>query len=178
MSFLPTGYKEPVTSKYMKFEKGENRFRVLDSAIIGWEWWEDKEDGGRKPIRVRMNETVPSGQDTKHFWAFPVWNYQDEQIQILEITQKGIQRAITALARNQKWGDPKEYDIVVSRTGEGMETEYVVQPNPKEEIPTEIKNAYESTDIKLDALYTGDDPFAVQSEKEEIDINDVDKFLK
>ena len=147
----------------MKFEKGDNKFRVLGSAIIGWEWWEDKEDGGRKPIRVRMDQDKPNDPDVKHFWAFPVWNYQDERFQILEITQKGIQKSLKTLAQNPKWGDPKEYDIIVTRTGDGMDTEYQTVPDPKEKLNPNIK----IISINLEALYDGEDPFA------EVDIEDI-----
>jgi hypothetical protein len=181
MSFLPANYKEPVVSNYMRFEKGDNRFRILSHAIIGWEWWEDGENGSRKPFRVRMDGVVPSGTDTKHFWAFPVYNYQDEKVQILEITQKGIQRSIKALAQNVKWGDPKEYDIVVTRTGDGMETEYNTVPEPKEKLDDKIWELYESMEINTEALYDSGDPFAKDVEekytnegnKDEIDIEEI-----
>lgn len=170
--FLPEGYKEPSQSNYMKFEKGENCFRVLDSAIVGWVWWEDKQDGGRKPIRVRMNERVPSGTDCKLFWAFPVWNYRDEKVQILEITQSSIRKTIESYVRNQKWGDPKEYDLVVTKTGEGLETEYAVIAEPKEKLPEDILKAFKETPIDLEALYSGDDPFSL--DRDVIDIDDIE----
>ena len=177
MGFLPENYKEPVTSNYMRFDKGDNRFRVLGSATIGWEWWEDTENGGRKPFRVRMDGKVPSGTDTKHFWAFPVWNYQDEKVQILEITQKGIHKSIKALAQNAKWGDPKEYDIVVTRTGDGMETEYNTVPDPKEQIDPKITELYEKMNINVEALYDGGDPFG-KKDDEEIDISEVEYLIR
>jgi hypothetical protein len=77
----------------MEFEEGANTFRILSSAIVGYEWWVDTEEGGRAPIRVRTAEEVPTevrnATDTqakpKHFWAFTVYNYAQEAIQVLEI---------------------------------------------------------------------------------------------
>src|SRR6266568_8756190 len=123
--FLPTGYEVPKSpSNYMRFEDGENTFRVLSSAIVGFEYW----NTDKKPVRFKeapedmpANIQVKNGVATKikPFWAFVVWNYEDKMIQILEITQKTIMVAIKSLVENKKWGSPKGYDITVTRTGEG-----------------------------------------------------------
>ena len=134
MSFLPEKYNIPdANSGYMKFKQGDNRFRVLSSAIVGWESWID-EGGKRKPLRWKMDvrkSVEEIGDDPKHFWAFVVWNYDAEKVQVLELTQKGIMATIKNLTQDEDWGDPKEYDIVVNREGEGLETQYQVTPKPK-----------------------------------------------
>jgi hypothetical protein len=158
--FLPTNYEVPTISNYMKFKPGDNRFRILGSSITGWLWWIDGENGGRKPVRIPMTGKIAGGvEDVKHFWAFPVWNYADKKVQILELTQKTIQRSIQALVKNLKWGDPKMYDIVVTKTGDGMETEYNTTPDPKESLEEAIESLYRETTIDLQALYSGNDPF-------------------
>src|SRR6185295_12336269 len=130
MDFLPDKYEVPQKAgSYMKFQTGENRFRTLASPIIGWEWWEEKQDGSRKPVRVTMDTQIPvdaveDPATIKHFWAMPVYNYKEGKIQILEITQKGIQKKIKSLARDDDWGTPLGYDLVVIKTGEKLETEY------------------------------------------------------
>lgn len=187
MSFLPNDYKEPVTNNYMKFQTGDNTFRVLSSAIVGMEFWKtetnEKGEEVRKPIRRRPTETIFTdelGLDSwgnperpKHFWAFVVYNREAGAIQILEITQKSIRQGLKALVENKKWGDPKEYDIVVTKNGEKLDTEYIVTPEPKEPISEEILKEYEAMNINLEALFSGDDPFATKRE-EEIDIEDVE----
>lgn len=166
MSFLPDKYEIPDSSTgYMKFKQGENKFRVLSSAIIGWETWTE-EDGKRKPLRRKMDnpfstDVVDDPTQIKHFWAFVVWNYNEEKVQILEITQKGIMKSIKALTSDEDWGDPKTYDIVVTREGEGLETEYQVNPKPKKELDKGITQFYKDLNIDLDALYDGNDPFAI-----------------
>jgi hypothetical protein len=156
MSFLPTGYEAPKTGgNYMKFMKGTNRFRVLSNAIVGYEYWLD-EGNQRKPVRVREFDEIPQGhtKDAKHFWAFTVYNYQEEKVQILEITQKSIMSAIEVLVKDEDWGDPKGYDIVVTRTGDGLETEYQVNPKPHSDIDVEAPT------VDLTKLFTGEDPFS------------------
>ena len=164
--FLPQDYEVPKGSgNYMKFQDGANRFRILASPILGYEWWEEKEDGTRKPVRVNMDTRIPiedvQEPDTiKHFWAMPVWNYQDEKIQIIEITQKGIQRSLRALEKDEDWGSPLGYDIVVTKSGQKLETEYQVNPKPAKELDKKIVELFNKTSIDLEALYRGDDPFA------------------
>jgi len=164
--FLPTDYEVPQgKGNYMKFEEGENRFRILTSPILGYEYWNEDNKGNRKPIRKRMNEDliikdIQEPDKIKHFWAMVVWNYQDKKIQILEITQKGLQKSLRSLAKDEDWGSPvNKYDIVVSKEGEKMETRYTLQPKPAKATEKEITEAFEKTSVNLEALYTGDDPF-------------------
>ena len=175
MSFLDKDYKVPAgQNNYMKFQAGENIFRMLNEGITGWEYWTDEVDEKgkeiRKPNRVRNEEGVPvsavdaDGRGCKHFWAMVVWNYQDKKIQVLEITQKGIQRAIHGLSRSKGWGNPKNYDISVTKTGERLETEYSVMPIPPKPVDKEILKKYKDTYIRLEALYEGENPFETTSE--------------
>ena len=178
--FLPSDYEVPSTSNYMKFIIGDNRFRILASPIIGWETWTE-ENGARKPLRTPMKkpftvDVVDNPEEIKHFWAMPVYNYQDKRIQILEITQKGIQKTLKALARDEDWGSPvQKYDLVVTRTGDGMETRYEVLPKPASPMDDSIIKEYETMKINLNALFDGDDPFAQGKEKlENVDPDEVD----
>jgi hypothetical protein len=68
---------------------------------------------------------------TKHFWAFAVWNYADNAVQILEVTQATILGQSSGLISNTDWGDPRGYDISVIRKGQSLDTEYTVQPSPQ-----------------------------------------------
>jgi hypothetical protein len=177
-NFLPNDYSVPVSgaSKYMRFEDGENRFRVLSSAIVGWEYWTE-EDGKRHPVRVRNESDLPnevknateSESRAKHFWAFVVYNVKAKDVQILEITQKSIMASVTALVQSDDWGDPKEYDILVNRSGEKLETTYSVVPTPKKPLDEGVMQFYKDLHINLEALYDGSDPFESQISDQEMD---------
>jgi hypothetical protein len=181
--FLPQGYEPPVsTGNYMRLEDGENTFRILSSAIIGYEYWIDytNEEGkaSRKPIRKKMDEKidisqVPEPDKIKHFWAFVVYNEDIEKIQILEITQKTIQKDIRALTNNKNWGDPKEYSICITKTGKELETKYSTMGIPPKLLDKSILDQYKEMNINLDALWTGDDPF-----ENKINIEEVEKLLE
>lgn len=173
-NFLPTGEKEPEVSNYMRLEAGENRFRILSSAIVGNEYWVT-EGEKRTPVRKRIDENISiedlgidkwgNPEKPKYFWAFVVYNYEAKKVQILEITQTTIRKPIKALTLNKKWGDPHDYDIVVTKTGTDKETEYQVTPDPKELLDPAIVEAYEAMAINLEALFEGGDPFSTSSDK-------------
>lgn len=161
--FLPSDYEAPKgNSNYMKFQKGENRFRILSKPVLGWLDWEDK-----KPLRFQMKQKPEAPIDPKkpikHFWAITVWDYTDNAIKVLEITQSSIQKAITDLAKDSDWGNPVGYDIKVVRKGDGMETEYSINPVPHKPISEEIKEAYMNRPTNLEALFSGGDPFEVKT---------------
>lgn len=170
-NFLPPNYEPPkASSGYMSLEQGANKFLILDSAIIGYEYW----NISGKPVRIHeMPEEEPQDirrddngkpEKIKHFWAFPVWNYEDERVQILELTQTTIMREINALVNNDDWGSPvQSYAITISREGEKLTTKYTVTPSPAKEIPQEVLNAWEDTKSRgfdLTRLYEGGNPFS------------------
>ena len=174
MSFLPTGYEVPTSdSNYMKLEKGMNRIRILTSPILGNEYWVSEGDK-RKPVRKHMGVNIPVSDLSvdsrtgeldmpKHFWAMTVYNIKSKRVQILEITQKRIQKAIEAMSKSEDWGDPKEYDIEIEREGEKFETVYTVRPCPKKKLDEGVAQMAKDMHINLKALFDGGDPF--KSEK-------------
>jgi hypothetical protein len=173
-NFLPKDYQVPKgKSGYMKFQQGANRFRILNAPILGYEIWAEK-DGKNTPIRVKTEDEINPDMITeqnpvRHFWAMPVWNYQDKLIQILEVTQKSIQKSLTTLIQDEDWGDPTGYDIVVTKTGEKLETEYSIQPKPAKPLEAEIEAKFKEKYINLEMLYQGGDPFKKPDEIEELE---------
>jgi len=165
MGFLPKNYEAPKGSgNYLKLEEGKNKFRILSSAIIGWEYWTNdnkpvrlKEYPQEKPADVKLEDN--NSYSIKHFWAFIVLDRKDAKVKIMEITQASIMRAIEDLVQNEDWGDPKQYDITITRSGAGMETRYTVQPSPNKELTKEEKSLVARTEIDLEALYAGSNPF-------------------
>ncbi len=164
--FLPIDYTIPKPpSDYMKLEDGLNSIRILSSAITGYEYW----NTDNKPIRSKAGweempkDIKPNDQgkyEIKHFWAFVVWNYSLKKVQILQLTQGTIQKPIKALVSNPKWGDPKKYDIAITKAKENGKTTYNVQGEPPIGSPSsEILEAYGKKTINLAALYEGGDPF-------------------
>ena len=184
-------YEVPSTSNYMKFEDGDNRFRILgsfhdDTAIRGTVYWTTT-DGKRKPVRLPMGTAVPVDElelnkfgevdVPRHFWAVPVYNYQEKRVQILELTQKTIINYIKKQAENPKWGNPRDYDFIVTRSKEGERTVYTVTNDPKEPLDGAILKQYRDMNIVITRLFTGDDPFAPGDALSDELVEAVDKGL-
>ncbi len=160
MNFLPADYKPPRASdSYMKIADGENKFRIMSKPITGWEDWIDN-----KPVRYRNDEKPAKSFDPnkpiKHFWSFVVWNCLAEKIQILHITQATIRNAIMALNTDSDWGSPFYYDLKINKKGEGVKSEYSVNPTPKRDVHDYILEQFEENRCWLEALYTNEDPFS------------------
>jgi len=119
-------------SSYLKFVKGENRFRILAAPITGYQYWQDD----RVPIRIKTASEAPQGEKPKHFWQVLV--YSKGAVKILDIAQSTIQGQLLELDRNSEWGNLLDYDVIVTRTGDGMETAYSVTPCPKAKLDTSV----------------------------------------
>jgi hypothetical protein len=160
MDFLPQNYETPqTTGLYMKFQQGENKFRILSQPIIGWLDWKNK-----VPHRFTFKNKPekPLGEQAiKHFWSMVVFDYADQSVKILEITQSTIQKAIESLVKDEEWGSPAYYDIKVSKKGQEKSTEYSVNPSPKKDLSEEIKKAALEKPVNLEALFKNGDPFNI-----------------
>jgi len=160
MSFLPEDYKAPKSSNnYAKILEGHNKFRILSAPILGWEDWKDN-----KPVRWTFDNKPTKPFDPKkpirHFWSMIAWNYDVEQIQVLHITQATIRSNIEALCADADWGSPYTYDIKIIKTGEGTNTEYMVNPLPHKSLDPAIIKAFNDKPCNLNAIFNNDDPFA------------------
>lgn len=160
MSFLPQDYETPKQNNhYMKLEEGENKIRILSRPILGWEDWKDT-----KPIRFkykdRPEKPINPEKPIRHFWSFIVYNYANQEIQILHVTQSSIKKAIEALCADSEWGSPHQYDLKITKSGEGMKTEYSINPSPHKPITDEMRKKFKERKCHLEALFTNEDPFA------------------
>ncbi len=156
-SFVPKGY-EPKTgnSDFFKFEKGDNKFRILTDAVIGKVGWKDN-----KPFRragadaVIDTDEVDVDAKTKRpkineFMAFMVWSYDQSKVMLAEITQASVKKAIVEFAQDEEWGHPSGYDITVTRTGEGFSSKYSVKPSPAKPLAKDIQKTVDAEEEFFD----------------------------
>ena len=177
--FIPDDYSPPSKGQFMKLADGANNIRILSKPLIGTLYWVSPEgvirergrgQKGDKPCRIDYKSELPEGVlelHTREFWMMKVWDYADEVVKILEITQASILRPLYEFVEDAKWGDPRKYDINIKREGSGMETKYFVMPSPPTALTPEIKDAFEEDEFDLDGLLTTD-PFegmGVQEQK-------------
>jgi len=165
MSFLPENYEAPQTGggSYFKPADGPNRIRVAGGAIVGWVAWDrsgDRPAPKRGRVLGEVKKFASDEEKPRFFWAFPIIDRNDgNRAKIWEVTQVTIQSQIEALVRNSDWGNPKEYDLTITKSGAGKDTTYTITPSPK--TPIDITSAEQAKvdGMYLDALYEGGDPF-------------------
>lgn len=161
-NFLPTGYESLKTEKaYWKMSQMKetgNRLRIVTKPIAGWLDWKDS-----KPYRFRPNDkpnkSFDASKPIKPFWALYVWDYAREGLFILEVTQSSILKSLTKIAKDEDWGDFLQYDIKISKEGNGKETRYVLTPLPHKPLSTLTVEALKRSPVRLEALFEGRDPW-------------------
>ena len=161
MGLLEQSYEVPSggESRFMRFEPGENRFRILDTPNMGYQYFEDN-----KCIKVAEKNKAADGiDDLKHFWDVPVW--ANGKVMILTITQKTIQNALASLDASAEWSNLNEYDVIVTKSGQSLDTKYQTTPCPKTATPKEAKDAY--ADFGKD--YKWKDVFGADEKKDDAD---------
>jgi hypothetical protein len=164
-------------------------------ATKGWEYWisvpgKDKRQPVRKrkfedinPNDYQVNSQTGELDKARHFWMLPVYSYRAQRIQILEITQVTIQDEMHGLLRDEDWGDPRGYDLVVAKTGEGkMGTKYNVKPKPHKELDKGILKLYEDMTINIESVFDnnglGDRDAMFSKGEETVDNNKVAEALE
>lgn len=172
-TFLPIDTVEEIakeaasSGRYLNPSKitGEKRLRFVGEGITGHSGWTTD----KKPVRFEaMPETLPadlapdmSGRvGLKRFIAGVVWDYEANEFKILEITQKTLMDLLFKYVKDVDYGDPTNYDIKLSKTGEDKNTKYSLLAAPPKPLAKEIAKAYEDAHINLRALFDGEDPFA------------------
>lgn len=181
MSFLPKNYELPNSgSIFMKLAQGENKIRIVSDVVVGFEYW----TGENKPVRLReMPKSSPQDikinedgtlSGIKHFWALIVIDRQDEEAKLLMITQASIMSQLNDLLENPDWGDPKGYDLTITRKGENLKTKYSIQPSLKKKLTEEEKKIIENAGIDPALiLFKEEKPKDKPKEDDEVKIEDI-----
>lgn len=160
-SMYPDGYRPESSSDgaYLKIKEGDTKIRILSAPLIGYVGWTNE----KKPIRAKTIDELDKTNlkdMPREFHAFVIWNYNNNRLEVAEFTQMSIKNDIFNLATSEDWGDCRHYDIVIKRKGTSFsDTEYSVIPSPKTELTPDILEEAKNSKIKLEKLFTGDNPF-------------------
>jgi len=148
-----------------KLAEGEHRFRIVQPAIGGWVEWENS-----KPFRYHPDNKPKypknADQPLRPFWALHVWDYAQQGLYAMEITQKSILGSLESLGESDEWGHITTFDFKLKKTKTNKTTkegkpvyDYSVIPLPHNPFSSEIKEAISKTKVRLEALYEGKDPW-------------------
>lgn len=177
---LTSSFEEPKRyGNYTRLEEGQNILRILSEGIMGVEYWtEETDEEGRlrrKPIRQPLEQaTSLTTTDWSYFYAFFVWNYKAQKIQIFSTAKRGIIKGLKSITKNPKWGQPTGYDICITKIqtdpSDIKSVEYTVTPEPKDILDPEIKQTWENSQFNRNALlllFVGKDPFELRRQHQE-----------
>lgn len=170
MTFLSTELideisKESSGGRYLNAAKltGERRVRFVGEGITGVGGWYDK-----KPLRFEeMPEELPeldpdyNGQPgtLRRFIASVIWDYEDQEFKIWEITQRTIMDQLFKYMKDSDYGDPNNYDVKVDKSESSGRTKYTLVAAPPKPLPKTVASAYEQLHCNLRALFDGEDPW-------------------
>ena len=181
INFFNRGHEIPdKRSQFMRFESGKNRIRFIGNPVSGFVFFgKVKRDDGTetvKPFRRResegefsleemINRDVRMKKDgeiegQKYFVMGLVYNYQKEKLQVLEVTQKSILKALKSYVESEEYGHPSGYDLTIEKSGEGLNTEYNVIVSPPKPLASEVVELVGETSCDLQKVFAGEYPLS------------------
>ena len=159
---------------------GSVRFRILsEEPLCGFSLWAESADGAVKPFRFaaeptpqdidmelgpnfsrRMNREGTGPEPIKAFVAFLAYNLESGQVEICELTQKGLIKELDQICSMEEYQDTSEFDLILGKTGSGLGTEYSLRPVPaKKGLEDKIAELLKSKPIDITKLMVGESPF-------------------
>ena len=178
-NFFVPGHEIPEKrNQFMKLEYGKNRFRFIGEPVSGFLFFGkvEREDGSEvvRPFRRREAEGEFPLEDLielnarmskegelekqKYFVSSLVYNYGKDKLQVLEITQKSILKALKSYVESEEYGHPNGYDLTVEKKGEGLNTEYTVLASPPKALEDKIAEAVGDISCDLEKIFAGEYP--------------------
>ena len=150
-------------------------------SLGGHECWVTKEgkrfsmkfktEPTREDLKVRADEEgveLTGDEKPKGFYAFFIWNYEEEAVQVFQFSQQGlIDPIISNLSDEEISQEPHAYDFKLSTNGlSGLDKRYNVACVPgkrrQEKVNKEITAAFDEVmnqGADLSNLLVGADPF-------------------
>jgi hypothetical protein len=159
------------------------RFALLsEEPLEMFEVWGEDAAGKAKPFRFleepspddiaiemgtdytrRMNREGTSYEPVKFIISLPVYNFDNEAVEVFTISQKSLIREIDSISQTDDYEDLLATDFTLSREGNGIETRYKLLPVPRKKgADARIAEAWQSAQadgFDLTRLAEGGNPF-------------------
>jgi hypothetical protein len=127
-----------------------------DKSLAGYEVWGTNSEGKRVSMKFRtqparedlqeraseLNVTLKGDEKAKGFYAFFVYSYDAEKVQVFQFSQASLIDPIIASLSDEEIGaEPWSYDFKISATGTGMDKRYSAMcvPGKRRQAPVEKK---------------------------------------
>lgn len=179
VNFFHKGHEIPnKRNQFMKLEAGKNRLRFIGHPISGFLFFGKmvREDGSetvkpyRKPesegefsLEEMINRDARTNKEgeiekQKYFVAGLAYNYQKQKLQVLEITQKSVLKALKSYVDSDEYGHPSGYDLTIEKKGDGLNTDYTLVASPPKPLAIEIEQLVGEVSCDLEKIFAGEYP--------------------
>jgi len=91
-------------------------------------------DGHEHKIRIASDPVIYTssyqGQNPREMYAWIIFDTEQKVAQVLQLPPS-VYRQIKGYAKDEDYGDPKQYGFKITRTGQKFDTKYELKPSPK-----------------------------------------------
>lgn len=117
------------------------------------------------PAVIRKELREGDGAKDRFLWIVLRKNDDDEP-EAVQVFESGamVFNGICSLAKQKKWGDPKDYDLTITRKGSGMDTEYFVSPSPKSKLSNADLALLKDSNLAVEDLTENADEIVSEAE--------------
>lgn len=157
--------------RYLKLNNGATRLRMVDDGpIFKFTHWIGNKpyncpgpQGGCPACKANADAKAQFQGDAKDFKA-PYRNQRAGLVNVLVYSPEPavkiysfgttISKALQALDKNEDWGDLRDYDVEITRSGTGLGTTYSVTPKPKKPLSAELQGLVDNGrhDLEKEAI--------------------------
>ncbi|WP_291810924.1 hypothetical protein [Limnobacter sp.] len=191
MSFIPKEFGDSFKggggrNDYLSPSKikadGQVRFALLvNEPLCYYEVWGEDETGKGKPFRFpqeaspseieeemganyrRRTKDDGTEEPQRFAIAMPIYNFDAKRIQVLSITQKGIQKELDEISQVEEYEDMTTWDFVMTKSATVSPDMYGLRPVPRKASTQEAVDAAWDEAVKngfdISRLLTGGHPF-------------------
>ena len=191
MSFIPKEHSDAFKgggsrNDYLSPSKvkadGQVRFAILaNEPLCYFEVWGEDETGKGKPFRFAQEATADdieqemganyrrrlkddgTEEPQKFAIAMPIYNFDIKRVQVLTMTQKGLQKELDEISQVEEYADMTEWDFIMTKAATNSPDMYGLRPVPrKKDSQAAVDAAWNeavSNGFDITRLLTGGHPF-------------------
>ena len=191
MSFIPKEHSDAFKgggsrNDYLSPSKvkadGQVRFAILaNEPLCYFEVWGEDETGKGKPFRFAAEASADdieqemganyrrrlkddgTEEPQKFAIAMPIYNFDIKRIQVLSMTQKGLQKELDEISQVEEYGDMTEWDFIMTKAATVSPDMYGLRPVPRKKDTQAAVDAAWDEAVKngfdITRLLTGGHPF-------------------
>ena len=191
MSFIPKEFGDSFKggggrNDYLSPSKvkadGQVRFCILaPEPLCYFEVWGEDETGKGKPFRFAAEASTDeieqemganyrrrlkddgTEEPQKFAIAMPIYNFDIKRVQVLSLTQKGLQKELDEISQVEEYSDMTEWDFIMTKAATVSPDMYGLRPVPrKKDSQAAVDAAWNeavSNGFDITRLLTGGHPF-------------------